>query len=178
MKIFDKEVTTAVTFVGLENAGKTTLITRLKGKEPEKDYIPTMGMNMEVLSIEGLDLMAVDIGGQAEFRDAYWEAQIKKAAGIVFVFDSADPSRVEEAGTWLQKVSTWARPEAAFLFLANKKDLAEAMPLDQIIEALNLREVMSKRPHSFAVHQISALYNDGVDEAWNWLVERIKTGQK
>ncbi len=177
MKIFDKEVSTAVTFIGLENAGKTTLVTRLKGQEPVKDYIPTMGMDIEIISVEGMDLLAVDLGGQQQFRDSYWESQIKKAVGIVFVFDSADPSKVEEASTWLKKSSEWARPEAAFLFLANKKDLPEAMPLEQIIDVLQLREVMSKRPHSFAIHQISALYNDGVDQAWQWLVERVKNAQ-
>ncbi len=178
MKIFDKEVSTAVTFIGLEYAGKTTLLTRLKGQEPEKDYIPTMGMNIEVISFEGLDLLAVDLGGQKEFRESYWETQIKKAAGIVFVFDSADPTKVEEASKWLKKSSEWARPDAAFLFLANKKDLPDAMPLEKIIETLQLRDVMSKRPHSFAVHQISALYNDGVDDAWKWLLERVQSATK
>ena len=96
----------------------------------------------------------------------------------MFVFDSADPSKVEEASKWLKKSSEWARPDAAFLFLANKKDLPDAMPLEKIIETLQLRDVMSKRPHSFAVHQISALYNDGVDDAWKWLLERVQSATK
>lgn len=175
MKIFDKEVSTAVAFIGLENAGKTTLVTRLKGQEPEREYIPTMGMNIEIIQHEDLDLLAVDLGGQSQQRESFWENQIKKAAAVVFVFDSADPSKVEEASTWLLKAIEWARPEAAFLFLANKKDLPEAMPLEKIIETLQLRSVMSQRPHSFAVHQISALYNDGVEEAWKWLIERVQS---
>ncbi len=179
VQLFGKDVDVSVTFVGLSNAGKTTLVRRLKGESPiSTEYLPTMGLNIEMIETpDGLDVMAVDLGGQSQFMAGLWEPFVRKSRGIVFVFDSADRSKVEEAGTWLKRVIEWTSEESAFLFLANKQDLDQAMELEEIIDALDLKEVMMIRPRTFSVRPVSALMNEGVKEAWNWLLDRIKSTQ-
>ncbi len=179
VQLFGKDVDVSVTFVGLSNAGKTTLVRRLKGEAPiSTEYLPTMGLNIEMIETpDGLDVMAVDLGGQSQFMAGLWEPFVRKSRGIVFVFDSADKSKVEEAGVWLKRVIGWTSEESAFLFLANKQDLEQAMSLEEIIEALDLKDVMMERPRTFAVHPVSALLNQGVKEAWEWLLDRIKASQ-
>ncbi len=179
LQIFGKDVDISVTFVGLSNAGKTTLVKRLKGEAPiSTEYLPTMGLNIEMIETpDGLDVMAVDLGGQSQFMAGLWEPFVRKSRGIVFVFDSADKSKVEEAGEWLEKVIKWSSEESAFLFLANKQDLEQAMSLEEIIDALNLKNVMMERPRTFSIRPVSALLNQGVKEAWDWLLERIRASQ-
>ncbi|MFW9993813.1 MAG: ADP-ribosylation factor-like protein [Candidatus Odinarchaeota archaeon] len=173
-KIFGKELSTQITFVGLAGAGKTTLVKQLKGeKEIQTSYVPTMGMNVETLKLGDLEVIAADMGGQKSFLDSFWKPFVTKSDGVVFVFDSADTKSRELAAEYLQKVIDWTSKNAALLFLANKIDLEEAASLETIIDDLKLSEVIANRPHSFGVYQTSALRGDNVWEAWNWLAEKV-----
>lgn len=172
-KIFGKSIENQLAFVGLANAGKTTLVKRLKGNE-NLDTRPTMGMNIETLKIGDIEVMAVDLGGQATYPSSLWEPFVSKALGIVFVFDSADREKVEDAGIWLKNVIKWAPEDSSFLFLANKQDLDEAMPLEKIIESLRLEKEIGARPRTFAVYPCSALTGKGVDEPWQWMSDRFQ----
>ena len=176
-KIFGREIEKQIAFVGLTNAGKTTLVKRLKSGDDLKaegiETVPTMGMNIETLRIHDIEVIAADLGGLSTYYQSLWEPFVSKSSGIVFVFDSADHSKVEDAGRWLKNVIQWAPEDSAFLFLANKQDLAEAMSLENIIHTLELEKVMVKRPRTFAVYSCSALTGDGVDEPWRWMSDRF-----
>ncbi len=173
-KLFGREIENQIAFVGLANAGKTTLVKRLKGDD-NLETVPTMGMNIETLKIGDIEVMATDLGGQATYPTSLWEPFVSKASGIVFVFDSADRSKVENAGKWLKNVIQWAPEDSSFLFLANKQDLTEAMSLENIIHTLELEKEMVARPRTFAVYPCSALTGEGVDEPWHWMSERFRT---
>jgi GTPase SAR1 family protein len=173
--LFGKEFDKQVAFVGLQNAGKTTLVKRLK-ESPSEDmttYVPTMGLSMERFSLGETEVIAADLGGQKTFRESFWRPIVEKSSAVCFVFDSADTDKVSEAGTVLQIVLSWVVPNSTFLFLANKEDLDNALPLEEIIEKLGLRDKIKERPHSFGVYQMSALTGEGVQEPFEWLSEQL-----
>lgn len=176
--LFGKEFQTQITFVGLFNAGKTTLVRQLKQEigsddsEPTK-YQPTMGLSMEVIKLGEIEIAAADLGGQASFQESFWKPFVSKSSSVVFVFDSADLNRVKEAGETLKKVLEWIPNNCSFLFLANKMDIKNALKLEEIIERLNLKEQMKERPHSFGIYQISALKGTNLKEPVNWLIDQI-----
>ncbi|MFW9915866.1 MAG: ADP-ribosylation factor-like protein [Candidatus Thorarchaeota archaeon] len=170
--IFGREVEQKITFVGLTGAGKTTLLRTIKGAQPDVHIHPTLGMDLEVVRIGDREYLACDMGGQIGFAMSMWKPHLANSHGVLFVFDSANPTKVQEARHWLNQTLKWIRSDAVLLFLANKKDLKEAMSLEDIVSRLDLTKIMTKRPHTFAVYHISALYNDGVNEAMNWLNER------
>lgn len=172
-KLFGRTIESQIVFVGLANAGKTTLVKRLKG-EANLETLPTMGMNIETLKIGDIEVMAADLGGQPTYPSSLWEPFVSKTSGVVFVFDSADTSKIEDAGGWLKKVIKWSPEDSAFLFLANKQDLSEAMSLKEIIVLLGLEQEMAARPRTFAVYPCSALTGKGVDEPWQWMSERFR----
>mgnify|MGYP005668538355 CR=1 FL=1 len=165
-------MTAKIVFVGLSNAGKTTLLNRLKG-EADLETTATMGMNAEKMKIGDSFFLACDLGGQIAFAKSVWEPYVRTSDGIIFVFDSADPNCVKEAGAWLDKVCEWTKKEAIFMFIANKKDLPESKEPKEIIELLNLSKIMAERPHTFMIYYISALTGDGVDEAWGWFTKKM-----
>ncbi len=171
-RLFGREIENQIAFVGLANAGKTTLVKRLKGDDI-LETVPTMGMNIETLKIGEMEVMAADLGGQDTYPTSLWEPFVSKASGVVFVFDSADRSKVENAGKWLKNVIQWAPEDSAFLFMANKQDLAEAMSLENVIHTLELEKEMAAKPRTFAVYPCSALTGNGVDEPWKWMSERF-----
>jgi ADP-ribosylation factor-like protein 8 len=174
--LFGKEFDKQVAFVGLQNAGKTTLVKRLKESPSEEDmttYTPTMGLSMERFSLGETEVIAADLGGQKTFRESFWKPLVEKSSAVCFVFDSADVEKVSEAGSALESVLSWCNPDSTFLFLANKKDIPDALPLEKIIEELGLKEKITQRPHSFGVYQMSALTGDGIQEPFEWLSEQL-----
>ena len=183
--LFGKEFQTQISFVGLFNAGKTTIVNQLKlaggtiekVDEPTK-YQPTMGLSMEVFKLGDLEVVAADLGGQQSFQESFWKPFVAKSATVIFVFDSADLNRVDEASEALKKVLHWIPDHCSFLFLANKMDLDNALKLEEIIERLKLKDQIKARPHSFGVYQISALKGTNLEEPINWLVDQITKATK
>ena len=60
-----------IIILGLENAGKSTLLYRIAGK----GFIPTfttIGLNAEIIRKDDLTFQAIDIGGQKQFRETLW----------------------------------------------------------------------------------------------------------
>ncbi|MFX0064096.1 MAG: ADP-ribosylation factor-like protein [Candidatus Hermodarchaeota archaeon] len=179
--LFGKEIALKLTFVGLSGAGKTTLLKHLQKIDPSssiEETLPTMGMNIEILKLGIHEILAVDMGGQIQYAEGFWQPHVETSAAVVFVFDSADAEIIDEASIWLQRVINWTdKSNTALLFLANKNDKEEALDLKTIIKRLRLSNIIAKRPHSFAVYSISALYGMGVKEAFEWLTIRIERMQ-
>jgi ADP-ribosylation factor-like protein 1 len=64
----NKEV--RVLMVGLDNAGKTTILYRMKEDSAIKT-VPTIGFNMEQIEVNNLKMQVWDLGGQSSIRP-YW----------------------------------------------------------------------------------------------------------
>ena len=80
--------------LGLDNAGKTTILKKLSNEEV-KHIQPTQGFNVKSLVQEGFKLNVWDIGGQKAIRK-YWENYFDATDALIYVIDSADSKRVEE----------------------------------------------------------------------------------
>jgi ADP-ribosylation factor-like protein 6 len=91
-----------VLFVGLDNSGKSTIISRLKTdqvmqvikRQSSIDEIPpTVGFTVEKFSKSKLSFTAFDMSGQGKYRDL-WEHYFLDTDSIVFVIDSSDKMRI------------------------------------------------------------------------------------
>jgi small GTP-binding protein len=98
LKKNDKEAKILV--LGLDNAGKTTLLKLLSSENPDKTE-PTQGFNVKTLVRDSFKLNVWDIGGQKEIRK-YWENYFDNCDGLVFVVDSSDDYRVAECNNELK----------------------------------------------------------------------------
>ena len=52
-------------------------------------------------------------------------------------------------------------------------DKEGSLKVDELIERLRLKELIVNRVHSFGIYQISALYGQNVDDAFEWLTEQL-----
>lgn len=75
----NKEVKILV--LGLDNAGKTTLLKNLSQEEVTNTE-PTKGFNVKTLSHDKFKLNVWDLGGQKEIRD-FWHYYYKNTDAIV-----------------------------------------------------------------------------------------------
>ncbi len=165
-----------IVLLGLENAGKTTLLNTLKG-EKFRETRTTIGINVDLINYYGYKFQAIDIGGQRVFRDTLWPQYTKLASGVIYIFDIFDKSKLSEAKKWFDEIQTWVTEKAVFLFLANKIDLKEEkqdfMSLDDIIKSFNLERFSLYPEQSFRIFEISAKTGKNVDIAIKWLFEKL-----
>ena len=165
-----------IVLLGLENAGKTTLLNTLKG-EKFRETRTTIGINVDLINYYGYKFQAIDIGGQRVFRDTLWPQYTKLASGVIYIFDIFDKRKLSEAKKWFDEIQTWVTEKAVFLFLANKIDLKEEkqdfMSLDDIIKSFNLERFSLYPEQSFRIFEISAKTGKNVDIAIKWLFEKL-----
>jgi len=158
-----------ITMIGLQNAGKTSLLRVLAGGEFTLDSIPTVGFNMKRVQKGHVTLKCWDLGGQPRFR-SMWERYCRGVNAIVFIVDSADtealPVAKEELHALLEKPVLEGIP---LLVLGNKSDLEEKLSVDELIEALDLKSISHREVSCYG---ISAKEETNLDAVLQWLVAR------
>ncbi len=85
-----------ILLLGLDNAGKTTLLKSL-ASEDVTHITPTQGFNIKSVQSDGFKLNVWDIGGQRKIRP-YWRNYFENTDDLVYVIDSADRKRFDETG--------------------------------------------------------------------------------
>ena len=125
----DEDNNKKVLFLGLDNAGKSTLMFQLKDNA-FKDTVPTVGLNVEQIKYRGMNFTLWDVSGQAT---RLWKHYFDKINAIIFVVDSADTERMARVSEELHKVINDQDLEGApILVLANKQDLEGALTPEQV----------------------------------------------
>merc|ERR1712228_144874 len=123
--------------VGLDAAGKTTILYKLKLGEVVTT-IPTVGFNVENVEYNNFRFTVWDIGGQDKIRKL-WRYYYENTQGLIFVIDSNDRDRIEDAREELTKIlHEDEMRDAAVLVFANKQDLPNSMPAAEVSEKLGL----------------------------------------
>ncbi|KAJ4137989.1 Arf GTPase arf1 [Fusarium oxysporum] len=122
-----------ILMVGLDGAGKTTVLYKLKLGEVITT-IPTIGFNVETVQYKNISFTVWDVGGQDRIR-SLWRHYYRNTEGVIFVVDSNDRSRIGEAREVMQRMLNEDElRNAAWLVFANKQDLPEAMSAAEITE--------------------------------------------
>ena len=125
-------------FLGLANAGKTTLLQMLKtGKFMQ--YEQTKTYTIEDLTIEKIRFSAYDLGGHDIARES-WSQYYLDTSAVVFIVDAADPEHFAEAKEELDKIlSDETLAKVPILILGNKIDKQEAaVSQNELAHALGL----------------------------------------
>uniref|UniRef100_F1LGW5 ADP-ribosylation factor 1-like 2 n=1 Tax=Ascaris suum TaxID=6253 RepID=F1LGW5_ASCSU len=107
--------------VGLDAAGKTTILYKLKLGEIVTT-IPTIGFNVETVEYKNISFTVWDVGGQDKIRPL-WRHYFQNTQGLIFVVDSNDRERVEESREELHKMldSGISRPHAPLKGMASMR---------------------------------------------------------
>uniref|UniRef100_A0A3P8WNS3 ADP-ribosylation factor-like 2 n=1 Tax=Cynoglossus semilaevis TaxID=244447 RepID=A0A3P8WNS3_CYNSE len=93
-KMKQKEREMRLLMLGLDNAGKTTILKKFNG-EDISTISPTLGFNIQTLEHRGFKLNMWDVGGQKSLR-SYWRNYFESTDGLVWVVDSADRLRLQD----------------------------------------------------------------------------------
>ncbi|KAK9966891.1 hypothetical protein ABG768_003977 [Culter alburnus] len=155
--------------VGLDAAGKTTVLYKLKLGEVVTT-IPTLGFNVETVEYKNISFTVWDVGGQDVIR-RLWRHYYQNTKGLIFVVDSSDQDRIETASEELKKMlAEDEMRDVVLLVLANKQDLPKAMAVHELTERLGLHAL---RGRQWFVQPTCAVQGSGLYEGLDWLSDQL-----
>ena len=150
-----------IVLVGLDNAGKTTLVHTYADSKTQSEYLPTKGLDILKISYKGFQLHFWDLGGQKQFHKL-WQRFTTEASGILFIVDSST-NRWDEIKTAYSLIKSMNHPTVIF---GNKQDLFGEVK-DKTFFSKSL-EVCPSR-----ISLGSALLGEGIYEALDLLITEI-----
>lgn len=175
----------SILFLGIDNAGKTTLVSKLKNNTNHV-FLPTKHATKDVVEIGNLKALVVDIGGHKAVRFA-WKDYFYNVDGVVFIVDTEDQGRFEEVRESWASVTELAK-DAPILVLMNKIDLlghdTKSIKMDQqLIGQLENSTGIAGKPNVEVVY-LSIVRESVYDKdsalcnGFTWLSKKIEERQK
>ena len=158
-----------ILMVGLDAAGKTTILYKLKLGEVV-NTIPTIGFNVETVEYKNISFNVWDVGGQDKIR-LLWRHYYTNTQGLIYVVDSNDRDRIEENREELHKMLAEEElKDAVLLVFANKQDLPGALTCPEITDKLGLHTI---RGRVWFIQSTCAVRGDGLYEGLDWLSKHV-----
>ncbi|KAH9991621.1 ADP-ribosylation factor family-domain-containing protein [Russula compacta] len=141
-----KEKEMRLLFLGLDNAGKTTILKKLNG----------------------------DVGGQRTLRP-YWRNYFEQTDALVWVVDSGDRLRLGDCRKELHSLLLEDRlAGASLLVFANKQDIQGSMTDKEIEQAsLGALDLPTIKSHQWSIIPCSAVTGYNLLEGLNWVVGEV-----
>ncbi|KAL7402619.1 hypothetical protein ABVT39_017504 [Epinephelus coioides] len=140
-----------ILMVGLDAAGKTTILYKLKLGEIVTT-IPTIGFNVETVEYKNISFTVWDVGGQDKIRPL-WRHYFQNTQGLIFVVDSNDRERVAESADELSKM-----------------DLPNALTVSELKDKLGLHNLRRKTWH---IQHACATQGEGLYDGLDWLSKEL-----
>ncbi|OXV08465.1 hypothetical protein Egran_03772 [Elaphomyces granulatus] len=160
-----------ILMLGLDAAGKTTILYKLKLNQ-DVTTIPTVGFNVESVTYKNVKFNVWDVGGQDKIRPL-WRHYYSGTQGLIFVIDSSDTARMNEARSELHKIiNDREMKDALLLVFANKQDIAGHLSPEEVTNALQLNKL---RDRLWYVVPSVATQGTGIFEGLAWLSNNVKS---
>ena len=157
-----------ILMVGLDAAGKTTILYKLKLGEVVTT-IPTIGFNVETVEYRSISFTVWDVGGQDKIRPL-WRHYYQNTQGIIFVVDSNDRDRIDAANEELHRMLNEDElRDAVVLVFANKQDLPNALSPADVTNKLGLPALRSRKWYIQVGASRNFVSSTLVDQGWRWL---------
>lgn len=174
LNFFKKE--SKVVFLGLENAGKSSLLVRLKhNRFSQMD--PTVSVHSEEIEVGRVKFKAFDMGGHDVARKI-WENYFLYSGSIIYMVDSSHIESLEKSREELWKILGDERVEKIpILVFGNKIDKKGALSEEELKEALGIdKESLEKhglKNRKLELFMCSVALNSGILEGFKWLNKQI-----
>ncbi|MGV9203795.1 MAG: ADP-ribosylation factor-like protein [Promethearchaeia archaeon] len=151
-----------IVVTGLDNAGKTAILSKLGGKLGISDLTslkPTKGVDRKQIKEKQLDLIVLDMGGQLEYRKRYLrkpQNYFIETDLLLYVIDVQDPEKFDESFEYFQEIIDTLlilEEEPYFLIFIHKydPDLKNDPEIQLNVELLkdSIKSLFNDQEHEF-----------------------------
>ena len=161
-----------IVFLGLDNAGKSALLHVLKTDRVTQTK-PTIHPHSEELKMGNLVLNTYDLGGHVTARKI-WKDYFPAVNAILFLVDSVDVGRFKEARKELDSIlETPQLVNIPIAILGNKIDMAGAVSLEELKEALNYDDLVARETRPMEIFMVSVTKKIGYSKALEWISTKL-----
>ncbi len=169
-----------ILFLGLDRAGKTSIIHRYQSGEFLVDGKPTMGTSYTTVEVGDILFRVVDMGGQLKLRYRWWSTLLKPdtLVWVVDVSDKSEKRRAESAREFNKVIEKHFLKSShdsvlgmtSLLLVLNKIDLVDTFEKENFIDFALLDD------NDIPYHLLEASCKTGqnIDEIFNWTREQWK----
>ena len=164
-KLWNSKKAVRILLVGLDAAGKTSILYQLWKGEKVKT-LPTIGIQVESLDYKDWNFITFDLGGAEKMR-LLFRHFYQNTEGLIFVVDSNDRDRMNDAAEELKKMLAEEElKDCCVLVMANKQDLNGALAPGEVTDKLGMGELKGR---TWLVQGTSATTGQGLKEGLDWM---------
>ncbi|KAK8801692.1 hypothetical protein WA538_005528 [Blastocystis sp. DL] len=156
--------------IGLDNAGKTTILYSLCNKDT-KSIAPTTGFNLEMVQMKKFKFDIWDVGGQEQGR-ILWRHYYTGTDCVIYVIDGADRSRFDESKHELERMLLDDQLKSAiWLFVVNKQDVPGCAHAEEVEGIFGLPKLMEGR--RYKIMDTVAKKNVCITDGMAWIESQL-----
>ena len=169
-----------VVVVGLESSGKSTILNYFKFNQFIPEVTPTLGVSIETLVSENLELLIFDISGKVR---SLWSHYYENLDALIMVVDITDREKMPEVKEEIIKMNEdlikLKNYKGFIMILFNKVDLLDTSSLEtsfsSFVDECGVNEVTDL---DVIVLKCSAKTGIGLTEAYRKLLDFLKVTDK
>ena len=168
-KMFEAHLVT----LGDTKVGKTSLILRYIDNFFNMNYLSTIGIDSKIKKItlsngEEIKVKISDTAGQERFKSIA-SNYMKKANGILLVYDITDKLTFENINKWAEEINKDEEKTKPILLIGNKSDKSD----ERVVTKEEGEEFAKKCCGGIKFYETSCKTGENVEEAINDLVNQI-----
>ncbi|CAN8310991.1 unnamed protein product [Cochlearia groenlandica] len=177
---FKEENEQRIVLFGMYNAGKSSIMHKLKTGQVLTTNMPTIGYNVESIKYKDSTFSFWEISGQQRYTLLpLWKHYFRDVSGLVLVVDSTDRELIEEAKDYLKMVIDEIQGKVpdnvAVLVYGNKYEVPGAMSASEISTKLDLTSLrLQNWQRNWHVQSSCALCGTGLHEGLDWLLKKAE----
>lgn len=166
-RLFDSQELYQVPMLGLDSAGKSSILSRIKGSHGPSHIV---GFSVETVEFKNMTFTTWDISGQEALRPL-WRFYYQSASALIYVVDSSNWQQMDKAREELHELLSEEELKISLvLVLANKQDLPAALSIAEVADQLALHTIRGRNWH---IQGTSAVTGAGVYEGLDWLSDLL-----
>ena len=173
-----KSIEAKIITLGDSHVGKSSLIIKFIENKFTTNYISTVGFDLKCKTMkindEEIKLILHDTAGQERFRSLA-SNYIKKANGVLLVYDISDKKSFENIGRWMEDIIEESGNKIPIVLVGNKCDLKQ----ERVVKKED-GENMAKQ-YNLIFFETSCKDGDNVENCFKELTQQIlerKKGRK
>ena len=165
-----------VLFIGLDGAGKTSIITKLKGLESgeRSEIFPTAFLNCARITFNNKKFNCIEVSGLKRYRKV-WKNFYNEVDGIIFVIDGTDVGRMHLIKGLINDLDNNLEKNIPVVFMVNKQDIVDkSLNVEQVKNIIEIDRMAT----DFNWHIVKSVSytGEGINEAFDYIQTEVMRG--